>query len=207
MERISKIMDRLNKPFEPITTLFIIYLALVAVAIAIYALIQMYVEEKELAASLLGWTATLFATIALLYTYNNWRKQKASEVIANEAKEIFGLTEKLPTKMNLVLEDMLKMAIDKKVPNDFDKERFISFRAINMEIIKRLELIKFKNKNSETLKRITDFNSAYSDYAIFYHKSEPIILKELLDSKDKYQNCFENLRKDMYEYALFKKNI
>lgn len=82
-------MDRLNKSFEPITTLIIIYLGLVTISIAIYALIQMYVEEKELAASLLGWSATMFATIALLYTFNSWRNQKASEILSYESKLIF----------------------------------------------------------------------------------------------------------------------
>ncbi len=92
MGYLKKIMDRINKPFESITTLVIIYLGLVTVSVAIYALIQVYVEEKELAASLLSWTATIFATIALIYTFNSWRNQKASEVIANEAKTI---TEKM----------------------------------------------------------------------------------------------------------------
>lgn len=63
--------------------------------------------------------------------------------------------------MNIVLEDMLKMAIDNKVPNDFDAKNFKDFMKINIEIIERLELIKFKNKNKSTLRLICDFDSAY----------------------------------------------
>lgn len=85
----SNIMKRLNKPFEPITTLTIIYFALVAVSIALYALIQMYVDDEATASSLLGWSAAMFATIALLYTFNSWRNQKGSEVIAIECKDVF----------------------------------------------------------------------------------------------------------------------
>lgn len=103
MERISKVMDRTNKPFDPIATLFIIYLALIAVAIALYALIKVFADEIDLASSLLGWTATLFATIALLYTYNSWRKQKASDVIANEAKIIIdAMNSQIDTHRSLV---------------------------------------------------------------------------------------------------------
>lgn len=72
----SNIMEKLNKPIEPITTLVIIYLALVTISIALYALIQIYVDDKSTASNLLSWTATLFATIALLYTFNSWREQK-----------------------------------------------------------------------------------------------------------------------------------
>ena len=82
-------MRKLNKPFEPITTLIIIYFALVAVSIALYALIQIYVSDKDTASSLLGWTATMFATIALLYTFNSWKHQKKMEELSILAKEIY----------------------------------------------------------------------------------------------------------------------
>lgn len=82
-------MRKLNKPFEPITTLIIIYFALVAVSIALYALIQIYVSDKDTASSLLGWTATMFATIALLYTFNSWKHQKRMEELSILAKEIY----------------------------------------------------------------------------------------------------------------------
>ncbi|MFP5085606.1 hypothetical protein [Acinetobacter pittii] len=81
-------MQRMNKPFDLHTTLIIIYLALVAVSIALYSLIQIFIDDKSTASNLLGWSATLFATIALLYTFNSWRNQKASDVIASEAKNI-----------------------------------------------------------------------------------------------------------------------
>ncbi|WP_147435270.1 hypothetical protein [Acinetobacter cumulans] len=83
-------MQKLNKPFEPITTLIIIYFVLLAVSIALYALIQIFFKkDTATASSLLGWSATMFATIALLYTVNIWKDQKQSEVIAYEAKLFF----------------------------------------------------------------------------------------------------------------------
>jgi predicted MPP superfamily phosphohydrolase len=77
-------MGKLNKPFEPITTLIIIYFALVAVSIALYALIQIFFKaDTSTASSLLGWTATMFATIAVLYIYNNWREQESTKLLSD----------------------------------------------------------------------------------------------------------------------------
>ncbi|MBP8063677.1 MAG: hypothetical protein KAY38_01545 [Acinetobacter sp.] len=154
--------------------------------------------------SLLG---SLITAYIALNIFGKWKSQKGSEVVAIEAKEIFSLIEKIPSKLNTVLGDMLKMTIDNKVPNDFDTKNFKEFMEVNVEIFKRLELVKFKNKNKDTLKLINNFELAYEDFAIYYHRSSTIVLKELLDSKDTYKECFEALKKDMYEYALFKKTI
>jgi hypothetical protein len=77
-----------NKNFDLYTTLIIVYLALLTLCIALYALIQIYVDDKGTATNLMIWSATLFPSIALLYTFNSWRDQKGSEIIANEANEI-----------------------------------------------------------------------------------------------------------------------
>lgn len=93
---IKKIMKKLHKPFEPITTLTIIYFALVAVSIALYALIQIFFKlDTATATGLLGWSATMFATIALLYTVNTWREQKNSEVLSTIALSAYEKTDKL----------------------------------------------------------------------------------------------------------------
>lgn len=157
--------------------------------------------------TLIGLLGTLIGVYVALHIFNQWTKQKGSEVIANEAKEIFNLIEKIPLKMNIVLEDMMKMSIHNKVPNDFDQERFMNFKTINVEIIKRLQLIKFKNRHRTTLKIITNFNDSYRKFAKHYHQQDAINLDELLNSKEEYKKCFTNLKNDMYEYALFKKTI
>lgn len=151
--------------------------------------------------------ATFFGALVALIIFNQWKNQKGSEVISNEAKEIFNLVEKIPSKRNSVMEDMLKMSIHNNVPNDFDGERFTSFRDINIDIIKRLQLIKFKNKNKTTLKIINDFEVSYINFAKLYHQSIPIGLEELIDNNKKYEkNCTE-LKNDMYEYSLYIKTL
>lgn len=151
--------------------------------------------------------ATFFGALVALIIFNQWKNQKGSEVVSNEAKEIFNLVEKIPSRKNIVLEDMMKMSIHNNVPNDFDKERFASFRDINIDIIKRLQLIKFKNKNQTTLKIINDFEVSYSDFAKLYHRSKTIELKELFENKGKYEKSCTKLKNDMYEYSLYIKTI
>lgn len=156
---------------------------------------------------LLSILGTLITGLIALHIFNQWKSQKGSEVLAIEAKEIFSLIEQIPPKKNEVFEDMMKMSIHNNVPNDFDKERFIGFRAINVDIIKRSELIKFKNKHKDTLKFIEIFNESYREFASYYHQSNPINLDELLKSEQKYKMSYEELKKDMYEYSLYKKTI
>lgn len=73
-------------------TLTIIYLSLVSLCIAIYNLIIFFITDKDhqgMAVDLLSWSATLFATIALLYTFQSWRQQKGSEVMSSLCKNLY----------------------------------------------------------------------------------------------------------------------
>ena len=65
-----------------------IYIILTSLSYAFYIVFVAVGANEEIASSLLSWTSTMFATIALLYTFNSWREQKGSEVIANEAKDL-----------------------------------------------------------------------------------------------------------------------
>ena len=79
-----------NKP-DLFVTLTIIYLALLTVCIAIYAILQLYVKEidRGTATNLMIWSATLFPSIALLYTFNSWRIQKGSDVLSKLSEKSF----------------------------------------------------------------------------------------------------------------------
>lgn len=155
----------------------------------------------------IGAIATLLAILGAFKISRDWVNQKGSEVISNEAKEIFTLIKKLPSNTNIVLEDMMKMSINDNSPIEFDEERFINFRSINIEIIKKLELIKFKNKDKATLELIDIFEKSYENFAVHYHQSNNIILKDLLNSHKTYEKSFNNLKDEMYKYTLYKKTI
>lgn len=82
----------MNNQKHPIFTLFIIYLALLAVSIALYSLITLFIADKtqqSTAANLISWSATLFGTVALLYTFQSWRQQKGSEVMSSLCQELY----------------------------------------------------------------------------------------------------------------------
>jgi len=65
-----------------------IYGILCAISIALYELIQIFVEDKSTATNLLIWSATMFAPIAVLMIYTSWEKQKSTELIFQQYKYI-----------------------------------------------------------------------------------------------------------------------
>ena len=197
MGHLNKTMDRLNKPFGPITTLVIIYLGLVMVSVAIYALIQMYVEEKELAASLLSWTAT----IALLFTFDRWRNQKASEIIANEAKIII---EKIhfqrEVHINLLFpndcEESNKFNL-KKFDDEYNYiERKVSFlnKLIESEYSEQ-EFVVFNQKQKEYLQSYNSFLGAL--------KTDQLLMTFNINDSDIYGSYDTKRSADNYGDAYF----
>ncbi|MEG0775737.1 hypothetical protein, partial [Clostridium sp.] len=172
---ISKIMEKLNKPFEPITTLIIIYFALVTVSIALYALIQIFFKsDTATASSLLGWTATMFATIALLYTFNSWREQKGSEVSSNISTKIYISFDKVSTMIQdldvliYTLIDELKEEDKSEIYDIFDKLVKISDK--NSEIVSLIDII-IDYKSNLTLKNeVEKYEKNIEDLSFFIEK-------------------------------------
>lgn len=154
--------------------------------------------------SLLG---SLITAYIALNIFGKWKSQKGSEVISIHAKEIFILIEELPKNMNIVMEDMLAMVVQQKVPNDFKEERYNDFMYKNLHIIKMLKLIKFNNRDKKTVELIDKFEDSYKGFATFYKKLNPTDLDLLLESKDVYEQSFKDLKEEMYKYTLFKKTI
>ncbi|MDC4860760.1 hypothetical protein NQ910_12340 [Acinetobacter baumannii] len=70
-------------------TLTIIYLGLLALCIAFYALIQMYVQDKSTATNLMIWSATLFAPIGAYFVLIQWKEQKKMEELSIIAKSLY----------------------------------------------------------------------------------------------------------------------
>ncbi|GGA24945.1 hypothetical protein [Acinetobacter modestus] len=151
----NKIMQRMNKPFDLHTTLIIIYLALVAVSIALYALIQIFFDDKSTASNLLGWSATLFATIALLYTFNTWREQKGSEALSKLSENLYLDLIDLNIKIN-----QLHRKLSERFPViAVNKETMQKFSIVNRELEEfggKLNII-VTYKNDEILEQQLSF--------------------------------------------------
>lgn len=95
----KKIDERLNKKFSLPTTLIILYLAMLTLCIALYALIQIYVDDKSTATNLMIWSATLFAPVAVFYGFYTWKIQlfdqskiKAIEKLKEKVSEFSKIT-------------------------------------------------------------------------------------------------------------------
>ncbi|ESK56733.1 hypothetical protein F990_00805 [Acinetobacter tjernbergiae DSM 14971 = CIP 107465] len=148
-------MQRMNKSFDFHTTLIIIYLALVAVSIALYALIQIFVDDKSTASNLLGWSATLFATIALLYTFNTWREQKGSEALSKLSENLYSDLIDLNKKIN-----QLHRELSERFPViAVNKETMQKFPIVNRELEEfggKLNII-VTYKNDEILEQQLSF--------------------------------------------------
>lgn len=176
-------MERLKKPFEPMTTLVIIYLGLVTVSIALYALIQIYVDDKATASNLLSWTATLFATIALLYTFNSWRDQKGSDVLSKLAEQ------SLYDLINLEkLQNNFYEKYTDKINNERFNSRIFSISNIyineiqifneNMEkVTNNLILIKIKTNDNNIIKLIRNINKSKEDITTLISKLNNYYIK------------------------------
>ena len=179
----------MNKPHIGVT-LTIIYLALVAVSLAIYALVTQYVNDQNHSTivGLLGWSATLFATIALLYTFNSWREQKSLEVIATEAK--------------LIINELSKSS---KITEDL----FYSFMQDHLESYKSNKSILYNIVNNnikfqlDTLNHLIYINNSKSDEnlnkVIFQHNQSYYLFNAKLNyvSENKDKLDFDDINKQI----------
>lgn len=163
----------LNKNFDLATTLIIIYLALLTISIALYALIQIYVDDKGTATNLMIWSATLFPTIALLYTFNTWRKQKGSEVLSKlseilffEIKDFFDISEKI---MEEHRDDILNKVLNNiEIPKSKSETELTNNLDLQFNnIIHKVYLIYKYTNNDDIKKYVNEFNVSYIEYTTF----------------------------------------
>lgn len=161
-----------NKNFDLYTTLIIIYLALLTVCIALYALIQIYVEDKGTATNLMIWSATLFPSIALLYTFNSWREQKSSDVLSELSKDMFFKLNKIIDINENILNDHRDKILNKRLKNidlffeDSETDLTKNLTKSVNEIIDIGFLVYKYTKNEEFRKKINRFNDAYLYYRL-----------------------------------------
>ena len=78
----------MKKSENLVATLLAVYAIILVLCIAIYAIFKLLEVDITLATNLLLWSAAIFAPVAVLMTYNSWREQKGSEVVAILAKDI-----------------------------------------------------------------------------------------------------------------------
>lgn len=181
-----------NKNFDLYTTLIIIYLALLTLCIALYALIQIYVEDKGTATNLMIWSATLFPSIALLYTFNSWRDQKSSEVLSEESKLIFKFIHSNYQYFNNLFKETAV----------YEKEK--SYQSVRDNYLKYIENLNLYNslifimKKQNTEREFKEYMKMLAN--IF---KNPEYNKERLENNKAYIfKCSENLEKKIVSIIL-----
>lgn len=65
------------------------YLCLLIISFILYFVINVFDVDIPLTTNLLIWTATIFAPLAFLLTYSNWKEQKSAEIISNYSDQIY----------------------------------------------------------------------------------------------------------------------
>lgn len=205
-----------NKPHIGVT-LIIIYLALVAVSLAIYSLINQYVsnQNQSIIVGLLGWSATLFATIALLYTFNSWREQKSLEVIAIEAKSIINEL----NKSSKLSEDLFYSFMQNNL-DLYDSNKSNLYNIVNNGIKFQLDTINhliYINNNGKLDEKLNEVIFQHNQsYFLFNGKLNYVrenknklnaddINKQITIAFGDHKDCNLKLRSYLANYALYKK--
>lgn len=191
-------------------TLTTIYLTLVSLSVALYALIKTFIHDSDsqgMAVDLLSWSATLFATIALLYTFNSWRSQKELEVIASESKNIIKLISNLEENaMNILISINKKNNLDEIFRNTNE------YKVLYQLVTSHLNFI-LQYENDEQNK---EYIEAYKleIYLIFFtsrriHRqliSGASIEDDIFDLSCAFESLLKShkeLKSNLFDYALY----
>lgn len=198
-----------NKP-DLFVTLTIIYLALLTVCIAIYAILQLYVKEidRGTATNLMIWSATLFPSIALLYTFNSWRIQKGSDVLSKLSEKSFYKLidiEELHTlfydeysyKINLERFNSRIFDIEKVYINEISKVD----KSID-ELLKTLVLIQEETHNFKINQYIQEVQSINYQIKILINKLSLNYVKNKVVSNEYLDNHIIEMKDLSFKFGL-----
>lgn len=165
---VKKTDDGLNKQFSLPTTLIILYLGLLSICIALYALIQIYVDDKATATNLMIWSATLFAPVAVFFGFRTWKIQSFDQ---SKIKAIEKLKEKVSEFSKITFNYRFyssNLALLKERNSDeFDKlqkEWVQKSESLRRDIMTILEIDGFYFDNAtEELNKLYALNNALLD--------------------------------------------
>ncbi|MEO4184684.1 hypothetical protein [Acinetobacter pittii] len=162
----------MQKKQNLVVNLTFIYLCLLGLCLALYAIMQIYVQEidRGTATNLMIWSATLFPSIALIYTFHFWREQKGSEVLSRLSEEsFFKLTNAAKIHEQIdedYRETLLKKILDniEMVETDLSKELLKQLDIEMHRILENCHLI-YKYSKDEHLK--IAFNDMFYKYELY----------------------------------------
>lgn len=208
----------MKKSENLIATVLAVYAIILTLCIAIYAIFKSLEVDITLATNLLLWSAGIFAPIAVLMTYTNWREQKGSELIAAQYKDLIIYLKEYKAQTNKLLalvlnnylneldNEMIKKFLGPKIEPCEIRRIWGSLSPLRQNINDALSFINFNQDNKKLGKLIDEYRELASKidshiYGInneeIYHQLFRIAFSEKLDE----------LIEEMYEYALYRKTL
>lgn len=210
-------------------TLIIIYLALVAVCVAIYHLLIRFISNhnyQSLAVDLLSWSATLFATIALLYTFISWKEQKRYELAHTISADMYTKSQNFRSHFMSVIIAICSMYETKETSELLENVEALTYSYYDdlTESYIRLNYIihdkSLTDKLTKLLKSVDEILDLINlgkmaccrdvEEKLIYEKIYNNALQETFDKRfQKLQNLINNFQnhEDIYREALLKVSL
>ena len=185
-----------NKSENLVATLFAVYAIILVLCIAIYAIFKLLKVDITLATNLLLWSAAIFAPVAVLMTYNSWREQKGSEVVAILAKDI--TTDIL--ELRALNNEIFSGVCVSNISFEKSQKNVNEFHDLRIQIKKSIILL-----NDNLYEITTSFNQQTQERNVEYgdilHKNSNKYARETIR---KSQIGFEPILMQLINYTLYK---
>lgn len=182
---------------------------------ALYLLFVVVGANDAIASSLLSWSATMFATVALLFTFNTWREQKASDVLSSLCKEYYLNLNTL----NKEIKDFYKQfsghfpLIEVDIPS---MKYFLKVNENLEDFSAKLQIIFKHSKKKELLDQINEINNLISlnddvRYAVVTKKNSQIEhFNSVTEKIENFDKCFKSFKKSvdkiLIDFTFYKEN-
>lgn len=190
-----------NKSENLVATLFAVYAIILVLCIAIYAIFKLLKVDITLATNLLLWSAAIFAPVAVLMTYNSWREQKGSEVVAILAKDI--TTDIL--ELRALNNEIFSGVCVSNISFEKSQKNVNEFHDLRIQIKKSIILLNEYLKNENLYKITKIFNQQAQERNVEYwdilHKNSNKYARETVK---KSQIGFDPILEQLINYTLYK---
>lgn len=185
--------------------LIMAYFFLFIFSCAVFGLSKFSIDNENIIIIAMNWSATMFAPVALLITFNLWKSQKNTEIIAEQCKLIVIKVIELE-HVYLRLRDGV-ISSNKTFENvKLQLNKFRELRAIIKEENKFLQECfrnsNFKNEIQTFDKAIFSLQSQFSDLVNNFENIKGNTKVPILDEET---NPFIRFKRELMKYALYEK--
>ncbi|WP_214645563.1 hypothetical protein [Acinetobacter terrae] len=208
----------MKKEENLVATLLAVYAIILALCIAIYAIFKLLEVDITLATNLLIWSATIFAPIAVLMTYTNWREQKQAELLSEMSEDELHHINSLISKIDELEKKLRLLLCNNGITEEYKKGK-IEFDNLSnkLEEFQRLSnfnrsKLNFFLKSGEKIIQANFFNNLYNYLNILVIESDPRMMELMVEVDNERmrqvsEELFDNLTKYkiiLFEYIAFK---